>query len=60
MGFDSMDLAVLTARIDEEYGVDIFESGIIDTVKEIKQKLGWLECSGLMKEDAYTRALKTF
>ncbi len=39
-GMDSIDLAVLTARIDEEYDVDIFEDGIIDTVGEILKKLG--------------------
>ena len=39
-GMDSIDLAVLTARIDEEYDVDIFEGGIIDTVGEVLKKLG--------------------
>ncbi len=38
-GMDSIDLAVLTARIDEEYDVDIFEDGIIDTVGEVLKKL---------------------
>lgn len=39
-GFDSMDLAVLTARLDSEYGVDIFADGIVDTVGEVLEKLG--------------------
>ena len=39
-GMDSIDLAVLTARIDEEYDVDIFDDGIIDTVGEVLKKLG--------------------
>lgn len=39
-GMDSIDLAVLTARIDEEYDVDIFEGGIVDTVGEVLKKLG--------------------
>ena len=39
-GMDSIDLAVLTARIDEEYDVDIFDVGIIDTVGEVLKKLG--------------------
>ena len=39
-GMDSIDLAVLTARIDEEYDIDIFEGGIIDTVGEVLKKLG--------------------
>ena len=37
--FDSMDLAFLTAKVDEECGVDIFEDGIIDTVEDIFKKL---------------------
>lgn len=39
LGFDSMDLAFLTAKIDEEYGIDVFEDGIVDTVGEIIKKL---------------------
>ena len=39
LGFDSMDLALLTAKLDEECGVDIFEDGIIDTVEEVLKKL---------------------
>ena len=40
IGMDSIDLAVLTARIDEAYDVDIFEDGIIDTVGKVLKKLG--------------------
>lgn len=39
IGFNSLDLAVLTARIEENYGVDIFADGIIDTVGEVLGKL---------------------
>jgi acyl carrier protein len=39
IGFDSLDLAELTVRIDAEYGVDIFEDGIINTVGDIFQKI---------------------
>ncbi len=39
VGFNSLDLAVLTARIEEDYGVDIFADGIIDTVGEVLGKL---------------------
>ena len=39
-GMDSIDLAGLAARIDEEYDVYIFEGGIIDTVGEVLKKLG--------------------
>lgn len=39
LGFDSLDLAELTVRIEAEYGVDIFEKGIVNTVDEIFEKL---------------------
>ena len=40
IGFDSLDLAELTVRIEAEYDIDIFEDGIINTVGEIFNKLG--------------------
>lgn len=39
LGFDSMDLAFLTAKLDEDYNVDIFDDGIVDTIDEILKKL---------------------
>lgn len=39
IGFDSLDLAELTVRIEAEYDVDIFEDGIVDTVGDIIKKL---------------------
>lgn len=39
LGFDSLDLAELTARIEAEYDVDIFEDGIVMTVGDIMRKL---------------------
>lgn len=39
IGFDSMDLAELTVRIEAEYDVDIFEDGIVTTVGEIEEKI---------------------
>lgn len=39
IGFDSLDLAELTVRIEAEYDVDIFEDGIVNTVGEIMQKI---------------------
>ncbi len=36
---DSLDLAELTVRIEDEFGVDVFEEGIVDTVKEIIEKI---------------------
>lgn len=35
LGFDSFDLALLTAKLEDEYDVDVFERGIIDKVSEI-------------------------
>lgn len=39
LNFDSFDLAELTVKIEEEFGVDIFENGLISTVDEIFKKL---------------------
>jgi acyl carrier protein len=39
IGFDSLDLAELTVRIEAEYDVDIFEDGIVNSVSEILTKL---------------------
>ena len=39
IGFDSLDLAELTVRIEAEYDIDIFENGIVNTVGEILNKL---------------------
>ena len=39
IGFDSLDLAELTVRIEAEYDIDIFEEGIVNTVGEILKKL---------------------
>jgi acyl carrier protein len=40
LGFDSMDLAELTVRVEEATGVDIFAAGIVRTVGEIEARLG--------------------
>lgn len=39
IGFDSLDLAELTVRVEAEYDVDIFEDGLVDTVGEIYAKI---------------------
>lgn len=39
IGFSSFDLATLTVMIEDEFGVDIFEDGMINTVGEILEKL---------------------
>jgi acyl carrier protein len=39
IGFDSFMLAKLTVDIEDEYGVDVFENGIIRKIREIKKYL---------------------
>lgn len=35
IGLDSLDLAELTVRLEAQFGIDIFENGLISTVGEI-------------------------
>jgi acyl carrier protein len=37
--FDSLMLAVLTVMIEDDFGVDIFEDGIVSTFSDIIKKL---------------------
>lgn len=39
LGLDSLSLALLTVRLEEEFDVDIFEDGLIYTVSDIVNKL---------------------
>ena len=39
IGFDSLDLAELTVRIEAEYDIDIFGEGVVSTIVEIMEKL---------------------
>lgn len=39
LNFDSFDLAELTVKIEEEFGIDIFEDGLVSSVNEIYAKL---------------------
>lgn len=39
LGFDSLMLAELTVEIESEYGIDIFDDGLITKVSEIKIKI---------------------
>ena len=39
LGLDSLSLAELTVYIEDEFGIDIFEDGIVETVGEIYEKL---------------------
>jgi len=37
LGLDSINLAELTVRIEEKFGVDVFQNGVVNTVGEIAQ-----------------------
>lgn len=39
LGFDSLDLAELTVKIEDEIGVDIFENGLVNTIGQLLNKL---------------------
>lgn len=39
IGFESLDLAELTVRIEERFGVDVFSDGLVHTVGEIEEKI---------------------
>lgn len=39
IGFDSLDLAELTVRIEAKFDIDVFEGGIVSTVGEVLSKL---------------------
>lgn len=39
LALSSFDLAELTVRIEDEYDIDIFEDGLVNTVGEIFAKL---------------------
>jgi len=39
LGFDSLDLAEFTVHIESEFGVDIFEDGIVSTVSEVIKRI---------------------
>jgi len=39
LGLDSLDLAVLTVKVEAKYGVDVFGDGVVTTVGEILDKL---------------------
>lgn len=40
LGFTSFDLAELTVRLEDEFDIDVFEDGLVNTVGEIFAKLG--------------------
>lgn len=39
LGLDSLDLAEMTVRLEDKYGVDVFEDDVIDEVGEVLHKL---------------------
>lgn len=39
LGFSSFDLAELTVRIEDEFSVDIFADGVVNTLAEVYEKL---------------------
>ncbi len=39
LGFDSLMLAELTVRIENETGIDVFEDGLVRTIGEIEAKI---------------------
>lgn len=39
LGLSSFDLAEITVNIEDKYGIDIFEDGLVNTVGEIYAKL---------------------
>lgn len=39
LNLTSFDLAELTVRIEDEFGIDIFENGIVSTIGEIYERL---------------------
>ena len=39
LGLTSFDLAELTVRIEDEFNIDIFEEGLVNTVGEVLSRL---------------------
>ena len=39
LGFVSLDLAELTVRVEERFGIDIFSDGLVATVGEVVSKI---------------------
>ncbi len=39
LGLTSFDLAELTVRIEDEFDIDIFEDGLVNTIGEVYAKL---------------------
>jgi acyl carrier protein len=40
LGLNSLELAILTVRIESVYQVDVFEQGLVATVGEVAERIG--------------------
>ena len=40
IGLDSLALAELTVRVEQEWGVDVFADGVISGIGELKERIG--------------------
>lgn len=39
LGFNSLDLAELTVRIEERFRVDVFKTGVVYTLGEVRERI---------------------
>ncbi len=39
LGTDSLELAILTVKLEAEFGVDVFMDGVVNTVGEIEDRI---------------------
>ena len=39
LGLDSLDLAEMTVRLEDEYGIDVFEKDVVDEIGEVLENL---------------------
>ena len=39
LGLDSLELAVLTVKLEAEFGVDVFAGGLVNTIGQVEDKL---------------------
>jgi len=39
IGLDSLELAVLTVKLEAEFGVDVFAAGLVTTAGEVEDRL---------------------
>jgi acyl carrier protein len=39
LGLDSLDLAEMTVRLEDQYGIDVFEDDIVDEIGEVIEML---------------------